>query len=509
MKHKLIDAALEGPPAGKQLGWLRYPSTSPEQNALVAPVSAEEPEDDGDGEGEGEWQEEASDANEFRYPPHFVGALAGWIVKRSEKPYRPFAFLAALVAWATVLGRKIQYENQAPVLYGGMIAASSNGKDTPMSLAREVLQQIGVSPNHLTGRLSSWNAGVEALQRTWWHPVGLGLVDEAAGYFGGVALKSDYGLADFIKAVWSRGLGTLEPQARTRKSGSARLRALHHPSYSLLLAAQPSALGDAIRTEQLEDGLLPRALWVVRRSFEPTIREENLRYSRLLADSPGGLMILERARQLWNWLEGADKQQFNDIEELESEDAEDSAPPRVIWANPVEFTATPEAAAVFSAFIATTQARIQPAAEGKEGPYGYLWGKAAENAKRIALIIAATRCAATGGPYTIKEEEAEWAVEFVEMTVKNGIEWAKTHMADTPFQQMVNRIRAIIQAAGTTGVSKRELNRKLRHKYPPTKVMEALMSLSESGAITSESVSTRGAPKVVYRLTRRQRSKAT
>ena len=508
IRHKLHDAAFRGPPSGKPLGWLRYGSS--EQQGLVKPISADESEDDDTETCEGEWCGDEEAAKEFPYPPHFMGATACWIEMRGEKPYRPFAILAALAVWSTVLGRKVRFENQSPIVYGGMLAVSSNGKDAPLALARDVLMEIGVSTNHLAGRLSSWNAGVEALQRAWFHPVELALVDEAAGYFGGGLMKSDYGLADFIKAAWSRGLGTLEPQARTRKSGSTRLRAIHHPSYSMLLAAQPSALGDAIRTEQLEDGLLPRTLWVVRQHFEPMIREENLRASRRLDDSLGGQWILAQARAAWNWLVGKDKDEFSTIADLEGlQPDEDLAVPREIWAQPIEFTAEPEAAAVFSAFIAKTQALIQPAAEGKEGPYGFLWGKAAENAKRVALIIAAARCAATSGPYTIQADEAKWAVQFVESTVNGGIEWAKTHLADTPFQRMVNRVSGLIKTAGPEGLARRTLNRRLRHTYRPLQVEEALQSLLDAGSITAESVYTGGAPKTVYKATGRRRGKSS
>lgn len=509
LRHKLWDAALRGPPFGKPLGWLR--DANQERNWLVGPIDGEE--SDGEGSETDEAEMLDGDADAFPYPPGFVGATAYWLELRSEKPFRAFAIVSALAIWSALVGRKVKFENQSPVLYGVLVAATSNGKDAPLALAREVLQEIGVSSTHLAGRLSSWNAGIEKLQQVWPHPVVLSLVDEAAGYFGGVAGKSDYGLPDFIKAAWSRGLGTLEPQGRTRKSGSTRLRPIHRPSFSMLLAAQPSSLGNAVRTEQLEDGLLARALWVVRNTFTPMISEENLWHTRKLADSIGGEGILTQGRKLWNWLGGADSG-FRDIADLESrpdqsDEDEELSPRREVWETPVEFTAEPAARAVFSEFSQATQARIQPAAEGKEGPCGFLWGKAAENAKRIALILAAARCGATDGPFTINETEARWSVSFVESTVKAGIEWAKTHMADTPFQRMVNRVLGIIRPTGAGGISRRDLNRRLRHSYPTTKVEEALQSLRESGTITEELVPTRGASKMVYRIASRRRHQPT
>lgn len=510
LKHKLLDAALRGPPAGKRLGWLR----AQEQNGLV-PISEEKPQgeepegEEGTETCEGEWCEDEDGAARLLYPPLYVGMTAYWLNMRCAKPYRPFSILSALAIWATLIGRRARFENLAPVVYCGLVAASSNGKDLPLALARTVLEEIGVSPNHLTGRQSSWNAGVESLQRVWFHPVVLASVDEAAGYFGGIALKSDFGLSDFIKASWSRGLGTMEPQARTSKRGSTHLRSIHHPAFSMLMAAQPSALAGSVRSDQLEDGLLPRALWLVRRKFDPIIREDNLRYSHRLEDSPGGLCILLRAREVWNWLEGEDKC-FRTMAELEKDQGDedsDSPPQREIWEHPVEFTAEADANAIFSSFIAATQARIQPAAEGTAPPHGFLWGKAAENAKRVALILAAARCGATGGPYTIKGEEAKWAVDFVELAVRDAVEWARLHMADTPFQRMVNRVGGIIRAAGVAGVSKRDLNRRLRHSYRPAHVEEALQSLKDDGSISIDEVPTRGASKTVYRFIGRRRSK--
>lgn len=508
LRHKVYDAAFRGPPSGKLLGWLR--DESPAQTCLVGPIVEEEVEPD-----EEDWvtDEDDREAETFPYPPGYVGATAYWLELHSEKPFRLFAILTSLAIWATLVGRKVRFENQVPILYGLMVATTSNGKDSSIALARTVLEEIGLSTQHLADRLSSWNAGVEKLQEVWPHPVVLSLVDEASGYFAGAAGKSDYGLPDFLKTSWSRGLGTLEPQARVRKSGSARLRPIHRPSFSMLLGAQPSSLGNAIRTAQLEDGLLPRVLWVIRRKFIPIVHEDNVRFSRRLEDSIGGQAILLRGHQLWNWLEGSDRV-FNGIDELESmpeesDAGEDDTFRREVWEKPVVFTDEPAARALFHEYMLRTQARIQPAAEGKESPSGFLRGKACENAKRIALILAAVRCGATGGPYTINEAEANWAICFVESTVRAGIEWTKSNMADTPFQQMVQRVLGIIRDAGADGVDRRTLNRRLRHSYPPFKVDEALLSWHESGTIVETSVPTGGAPKKVYFMHRIRRGKSS
>ncbi len=456
--------------------------------------------------------EEASDGGEsvedIPLPEGIVGDTAQWMLDRCEKPFRPFAVVSALAVWATLAGRKVRYQNQGTVLYGVVVAATSNGKDAPQSLAASMLRQMGVSGRHIAARFSSWNASIEFLMRCWFHPAALSIVDEGAGYFGS-AVGDDKGLLDFLKAAWSCAEGRISPQQRVKKSGAVNLEEIHRPALSMLLAAQPSTLGAAVGTAQLEDGLLPRALWIVRRRFVEELDEENLERSRKLADTEDGARILERGKRLWNWLRGHDAD-FWDMADLEArpvpkegaqgDAAEDGRPmQREVWEDAVPFTAEPGAVEIFRDFARRAQARIRPAAEGQEGPMGYLWGKAAENAKRVALILAAARCGATAGPYVIRETEAAWAVRFVEASVYAGIRWARENMADSPFQKRVQRVLGVIRGAGGT-VRRSFLTKHLFHQYPAKEIDEALQSLIQSKTVEAVAIPTKGRSAEGYRL---------
>lgn len=459
-------------------------------------------------------EESGENIEDIPFPDGIVGDTARWIFERCEKPFAPFATVAALAAWSVLTGRKVRFENQGTVLYGMLVAASSNGKDAPLSLARTILSQVGVSPLHFTGRFSSWNAGVEILMRCWFHPIVLSLVDEAAGYLG-VAKGSDYGLLDFLKAVWSRGDGILDPQGRVKKSGSAILTSVHRPAFSMLLSAQPSTLGLAVGTAQLEDGFLPRTLWAVRPRFVEDLSEENLGRSRDLQDSEEGRQIFARAKTVWNWLRGPDAD-FLDIADLEarpepgkdSKDGEEVAagigdPQREVWSVPVAVDAEPGAREVFRQFVRTTQARIHPAADGAAEPLGLLWGKAAENAKRVALVLATARFAVTAGPYSIRQDEAVWAVRFVEATVRSGIAWARENMADTDFQRRVQRVLTILRMAPKGFMTRRRLIRRLQHSLTRREVDDVLEAVVASGAVEEIALPTKGRTATVYRVFRK------
>lgn len=505
LRHKVGSAGEKGPPEGKSYGWLLGPDATSEDGDISV---VELPELDEEAEETSEVAEEAVEA--VLFPPGIVGTTAKWIFDRCEKPHTPFATIAALTVWATLVARKVRFQNQGPVLYGLHVTATSNGKASPLELARTILEQIGVSSSHLYGRVSSWNAGVEVLLRCWQHPAVLSIVDEAAGYFN-MGRKSDFGLMDFQKASWSRSQGTLDPQARTKKTGSLQLSSIHRPSLSMLLAAQPRALGDAVRSSQLEDGLLPRVIWAVRPKFNTEIIEAALNRSRNLDADPEGNAILDRGKTVWNCLLSPDSK-YQDMATLEAcpNPVPGKDPPVVreeVWRVPIAVYAGDEVQTLFSDFTRRTQERIQPAAEGRAGPHGFLWGKAAENAKRVALVLAAARCIGTNGTYYINPDEARWAIRFVEASVQSGIRWVQFHLADTPFQQRVNRVLGVI-ASNPDGITRRALIRTLRHTYPKRDVDEALESLGEAGSIVTVDLSTKGRPATLYRATGRKRARS-
>jgi hypothetical protein len=245
---------------------------------------------------------------------------------------------------------------------------------------------------------------------------------------------------------------------------------------------------------------------VTRREFVEEVVEENLERSRKLEDSEEGGRILRRGRDVWNWLQGQDRV-FLDMADLEgrqdpkakAEDGEEAGGMRMeVWQEPIAFGAEEKAVEIFRDFTRRTQARIRPAAEGAAGPFGYLWGKATENAKRVALILAAARCGATCGPFGILEEEAAWAVRFVEATVYAGIRWAKENMADTPFQKKVNRVLGFIRAAPGGVAMKRKLLRGLH--LSSKELGEVTDTLIQSDEIEAVQVRTPGRSAHGYRL---------
>lgn len=512
LRHKVEDAVKAGPPSGKAPGWLLdgvevRPADGAAPSSPLPVVEVEETDEDTDEDEPDEGTVE--NIEDVPLPPGYVGELARWILARCCKPWPPFAILASLVVWSVLASRKVRVQNQTPVLYVGAVTFSNNGKEDVQKLAASILDQVGLSSRHFGGRLASWNAAIEEFMGCWAHPVLFASVDEAAGYLGQV-VKGDYGMKDFLKEVWSAGLRKVYPWGRVRQKGKGTLTAIYHPAYNLFLGTQPSTLGAAVGRAQLEDGLLPRVLWVVRPRFEVKVQTANYGHSFLLRESEDGLRILDRARRLWNWFHGQADNDFRDMADLESRPAPDAKPKgkededeggglppaHAVWDEPLSFELEPKAADFIREYVCRTQTRVKGAAEGTAGPVGYLWGKAAENALRVSLILAAARLAMTPAPYIIKAEEAAWAVRFVEAAGWSAIKWAGVNVADTLFERDLKRVLEFIRCGGSA-VKKSEITRRFR--LPGRLLDDILSSLCVSGEVEAVVVSTKGRAADGYR----------
>ena len=87
----------------------------------------------------------------------------------------------------------------------------------------------------------------------------------------------------------------------------------------------------------------------------------------------------------------------------------------------------------------------------------YLYGKALENARRVALILAVGR---SGPEAVITEGDAVYACRLVKYLVGDLIRAVKETVAENNDEKAKKRILQIVAASGGGGISKRDLTRK-------------------------------------------------
>ena len=125
----------------------------------------------------------------------------------------------------------------------------------------------------------------------------------------------------------------------------------------------------------------------------------------------------------------------------------------------------------------------------------YLYGKALENARRVALILATGR---DGKAAVVTERDADYACRLVRYLVGDLVRAVKETVAENNDEKAKKRILQIVASAGRGGITKKELTRRtqfIRKSFRD----EYLDDLVEGGELTT-SLSESGG--TVYRLGR-------
>ena len=119
---------------------------------------------------------------------------------------------------------------------------------------------------------------------------------------------------------------------------------------------------------------------------------------------------------------------------------------------------TPEAIEVFGAFNDFIYAKMITADKSGDES-NYLYGKAIENARRVALILAVSRA---GNPLKAKIEkvDAEYATKLVGYLISTVIEHVEESLSENADEKAKKRMLKVIGNGGSKGVSRSELTRK-------------------------------------------------
>ncbi len=145
------------------------------------------------------------------------------------------------------------------------------------------------------------------------------------------------------------------------------------------------------------------------------------------------------------------------------------------------------ALAVFNDFNLEIHRKMLKADESGDET-NYLYGKALENARRVALILAVGRDA---GKSPISEADALYACTLVRYLVGDLIRAVKETVAETGDEKAKKRILQIVAAAGGEGISKSDLTRRtqfIRKSFRD----EYMADLVESGELMVKFGSTGG-----------------
>ena len=394
--------------------------------------------------------------DEILNPPGLVGEMCRWI-NDTSRLYQPLLTLGAvLCASGALFGRKVKDESNARTnVYGIGVGPSSCGKDHAFDCIERLFNESGASCLLGGARVTSDTAIEVSLVNSpvklfYWDEIGdmLGAI-KTAGSGGGSYLKT---IVPCLMSLYS----SAHKQYRGKQKAEGDARRLDQPHVCVWGTTSPSVLYEGLSSNEIKNGWLGRLITFI-------TYERPKEHPKKFAPIP--IELVDKVRK---WI-------LRDVPPPEGEDDIRSA----MSCNQILIKANKLANKVFEKFSEKCyQKMLKCSSEGDVSEF--IWGKANQNAGRIALIIAA------GENYDnpeISEANAIYACALIEYSVVKFIEAIQHNISENQFDSEKLKIINICRQAKRTGVSKTELTRKTRF-LRDRKVRESyLQDLIEAEAI--------------------------
>ena len=317
------------------------------------------------------------------------------------------------------------------------IGYTSSGKDQALKSIARILDSCNAS-NLRLGQVTSDSAIEWALKR---QPRLCLLIDEAGYFFGNASDAKAKGspqhaIKPALLELWSSANARWVGKQRVPKDGKSETPpvVIDNPHLCLYSTSQPQILFEGLTRNDLRDGWLARNLFFISTTRpKPQFKEEQ--------PVPNSIRAVVFA--------------YKDEEvKVEGGGGQRNCPDSIVTVPTDE-----EAAAVFAAFNDRIYAKML-AADKSGDEANYLYGKAIENARRVALILAVSRAGENPLRARIAREDAEYATRLVGFLISTVIETVQESLSENADEKAKKRILKVIASGGPKGVTRNELTRK-------------------------------------------------
>lgn len=373
---------------------------------------------------------------DFHHPGGFVEDVMNYI-NDTAVCYQPvFALGAALTLAGILFGRKVQSaDGQRTNIFVMSIGYTSSGKDHALKSIARILDCCNASHLRL-GQVTSDSAIEWALKRQSRLCL---LIDEAGYFFAGVCDAKNKGTSQHaikpaLLELWSSANSRWVGKQRVPKDGKTEIApvVIENPHLCLYSTSQPQILFDGITRNDLRDGWLARNLFCISTERPKPVHKE----LKPVPNSIRGVVYQYMG-------EGMNGEMVNGEGE---------------GGGVVTVPATAEAEDVFKAFNDDIYQKMLIADKSGDEA-NYLYGKASENARRVALILAVSR-APDRFRAKIDRVDAEYATKLVGYLISTVIETVNESLSENLDEKAKKRIIKIVAAAGVRGVTRNEITRK-------------------------------------------------
>ena len=387
-------------------------------------------------------------------PNGFVGAWAHYITNTAIFPQPELALGASLAFTATMLGRKIRDETDTrPNIYVVGLGRTGIGKEHARKLIKLMFAQTGVD-GFGAEKLSSRSAIERTISAT---PSPIYLIDEFGHYISSILNPNTNSHLRDVSSMFLELYGSSSSKFFGTDKANARENPrweIDQPSANIYACSTPESFWEALTTKSIRDGSLNRFLIF----NAPEDRPEPNRV-KLIRDIPQELIKCVHQYSNMSIRPGM----AGNI--VESGGVPD---PQVI--------PTTEAAWKVLNKFQTDTLKLSD----QKNETASMWVRAAEAAKKIALILAGSKGT------NITPEEAEYGCELVRALINNACISIMQNLSDNEYERESKRVEQIIRSSGSEGISMKELVQRTRFLKSRVYRKALLDDLFESEIINKE-----------------------
>ena len=415
-------------------------------------------------------------------PPGLVGEVVAWIRESSGMDQPKFALAAGLTLCGALLGRGVRdYTGQRTNLYCLAVGHTSAGKNAPIQAIQAALSAM-MRDKLLAGKVTS-DSALEILLSAY--PVRLFLLDEVGHYL--VSLKRAGASNGCLKTVmpalteiWSCAASAYVGKARALDNNGKWKppKIINGPCACLYGTTAPGVLFDGMSEADFEDGSIPRYLAFISETRPEYVAKPAIKFPDELRDRLA--VALQRL--------GITPPDAGD--DGDGLAASFVPSPRLIEEHL-------DAGIVFDSLEEVKREKLLLADRGDNALY--LWGKAVENARRVALTVAALR-----NPKSPRVEgvDAQYACNLVISAVCDMVAFVRDNVATTKAARIKrDLLKCIRRNGGEIGKSELTL---LTRQHSRNDRNDAIDDLLDAGQIEIVAARGTGAKAVtVYRLAKK------
>ena len=470
LRHKVEDAATK--PHARPFGWLWEQRDDPvggvDISALLAEVGPQAPDLPAEEPSATGPPDPGPPPAELLRVPGFISEVMDYCLQTAPYPNTVMAFCGALALQAFLAGRKVRDpgDNRTNIYLLGL-GHSAAGKDHPRKVNTRVVHEVGLA-SCLGDRFASGEGIQDAL---FIEPCMLFQTDEIDGMLQQINKATDARHENIMSTLLTMYSAANSVFPMRRKAGKDAPGAIDQPCLVLFGTAIPNHYYEALSERMLTNGFFARMIILESgprpKGQEPCIRDlppRILAVAKWWADFHPGTGNLDNWHPVPVVVEQTDQAKRLLVEAREEAEAEYAK------------------------------------AEEQGDPVGTtVWGRVSEQARKLALIYAASENHASP---RIGLAAARWATRFVMHQTRRMLFMAQSHVAENPFHaECLKFVQKLREAPGRRLPHSKLLKRMKLDAQAFQKIVQTLVQQGDIAIVHSPQVGHGGRPTLEYRLT--------